>query len=241
MNLLILAVTVLLFTYTHASYAFDLNDVIKETEKLGKRDNGVDEKTKVSGLKEALSVGTEKAVKQVSQVNGYFENQAIKIPLPDEIKNVMDALVRIGFKKQVDEFVLSMNRGAEKAAPQAASIFVNAVKAMTIADAGKILLGDDTAATEYFKTKTHDDIYKAFKPVISASLDSVGATKAYKSLMDKAKSVPFLERSTVDLDHYVANKAIDGLFYMVGQEEKKIRIDPAARGTELLRTVFGAK
>jgi transaldolase len=235
-------VAVMLLSCAQNSYAFKVKDLLKEADKLTqKKESKTDDQTKISGLKEALSIGTDNAVKRVSRVDGYFGNQLIKIPLPEETRKVMAALSKMGFKKQVDEFVLTMNRGAEKAAPQAVSIFVNAIKAMTIEDAGTILLGNDTAATEYFKKKTNDDIYQAFKPVIAASLDAVGATKAYKSLMDKTKSVRLLKQTNVDLDHYVTNKAIGGLFLMVGQEEKKIRLDPAARTTELLRTVFGGK
>lgn len=242
MKSVFLFLAAVLLVFTSEVHAFNLDDVVKQAkEKIEKKDNGPDEKTKVSGLKEALSIGTDKAVKAVSQTDGYFGNQAIKIPVPSEIKAVTDALIRMGFSKQVEELILTMNRGAEKAAPQAASSFVRAIREMTVVDAGNIILGGDTAATEYFKAKTHDDIFNAFKPVISTSLNDVGATKAFKVLMEKANTVPFLEKATIDLDKYVTDKAIDGLFYMVGQEEKKIRTDPAARVTELLKTVFGKK
>ncbi|HEY6011267.1 MAG TPA: DUF4197 domain-containing protein [Nitrospirota bacterium] len=242
MKLIVFLSAAILLSCAQNSHAFNVKDLLNKADSLTqKKGNTANEQTKVSGLKEALSIGTENAVKQVSRVDGYFGNQLIKIPIPDETKRVMATLSRMGFKQQVDEFVLTMNRGAEKAAPQAVSIFVTAIKAMTIEDAGRILLGNETAATEYFKKKTNDEIYKAFKPAITASLDSVGATRAYKSLMDKTKSVRLLKQTNVDLDHYVTNKAIDGLFLMVGQEEKKIRRDPAARTTELLRAVFGGK
>lgn len=241
MKLALFLVVFTLLSFTQSSSAFNAKDLLKKAEKATTKDKKSDEQTKTAGLKEALSIGTDNAVKQVSRVDGYFGNPAIKIPLPPESAKVMNALVKAGYRKQVEEFLLSMNRGAEKAAPQAVSIFVNAIKAMTIEDAGMIVLGNDTAATDYFRRKTHDDIYKAFKPGISASLDAVGATRMYKSLMGKAKSLPLVKSIAVDLDHYVTNKAIDGLFYMVGQEEKKIRTDPAARTTELLKTVFGKK
>ena len=198
-----------------------------------------DESTIISGLKEALSIGTDKAVKNVSQVDGYFGNQVIKILMPEKIQKVADVLREVGYQKQVDDFVLSMNRAAEKAAPQAASIFVDAIKGMTFEDAKKILNGGDTAATEFFKSKTHDKIYSAFKPIISSSMDEIGVTHSYKEMMGKYESLPFMSKESLDLDHYVTNKAMDGLFYMVGQEEKKIRTDPAARITDLLKTVFG--
>ncbi len=222
--------------------AFDLNKALKDAEdRLIKRDKGPDEATKVKGLKEALSIGTDNAVKYVSRTDGYFGNPSIKIPVPDEMKSVAKTLSRMGLQKQVDAFIVSMNRGAEKAAPKAISIFGGAIKEMTIVDATKILTAGDTAATEYFKGKTRASLYNEFKPVISASLSDVGATRAFKDIMKKAATLPLLDRKAVDLDRYVTDKALEGLFFMVGQEEKKIRTDPAARVTDLLKTVFGKK
>jgi RNA binding exosome subunit len=231
---LIIIISLCSLTLTHAGL---LDDVMKNIGSSGKGQS--DESTIVSGLKEALSIGTDKAVKNVSQVDGYFGNQIIKILMPEKIQKVADILGKVGYQKQVDDFVLSMNRAAEKAAPQATSIFVDAIKGMTIEDARKILNGGDTAATEFFKSKTHDKIYDAFKPIVSSSMDEVGVTRSYKEMMGKYESLPFMGKESVDLDHYVTSKAMDGLFYMVGQEEKKIRTDPAARVTDLLKTVFG--
>ena len=233
----ILCLIITVFLFTTISYAGLLDDVIKTVGGSGKGEP--DESTIISGLKEALSIGTDKAVKNVSQVDGYFGNQVIKILMPEKIQNVADILRKVGYQKQVDDFVLSMNRAAEKAAPKAASIFVDAIKGITIEDASKILNGGDTAATEFFKRKTHDKIYDAFKPIISSSMNDVGVTRSYKEMMGKYESLPFMSKESLDLDHYVTNKAMDGLFYMVGQEEKKIRTDPAARVTDLLKTVFG--
>jgi RNA binding exosome subunit len=200
---------------------------------------GTDDSTIASGLKEALSIGTENAVNNVSRVDGYFGNQMIKILMPEKIQKVADVLRQVGYQKEVDDFVLSMNRAAEKAAPKAMSFFVDAIKEMTFEDARGILNGGDTSATEFFKRKTHDKIYDAFKPIISSSMDEVGVTHSYKEMMGKYETIPFMGKESVDLDHYVTNKAMDGLFYMVGQEEKKIRTDPAARVTDLLKSVFG--
>ena len=225
----------LLFATT--AYAGLLDDVMKTLG--GTSRGGSDDSTIISGLKEALSIGTDNAVKNVSQVDGYFGNQAIKILMPEKIQKVADILKNIGYQKQVDDFVLSMNRAAEKAAPQAASIFVGAIKEMTFEDARKILNGGDTAATDFFKSKTQDKIYSAFKPIISSSVDEVGVTHSYKEMMGKYETLPFMSTTSIDLDHYVTTKAMDGLFYMVGQEEKKIRTNPAARVTDLLKTVFG--
>jgi hypothetical protein len=192
----------------------------------------------VSGLKEALDVGTKKAVELVSQVDGYFANEVIKILVPDDMQKITDTLASVGFQKQVDEFVLSMNWAAEKAAPLATSIFFDAIKGMSFDDAKGILTGGDTAATEYFKEKTSETIYEAFKPVITTSMEDVGVTKIFKNLTDKYSSLPFVEKKSIDLDHYVTTKALNGLFYMLGEEEKKIRTDPAARVTDILKKVF---
>jgi len=200
---------------------------------------GLNNDTVVKGLKEALSLGTENAVKNVSQTDGFFGNKVIRILMPDNIRKVANVLSKVGYQKEVDEFILSMNRAAEKAAPKAASFFVGAIRDMSFEDARGILNGGDTAATKFFKNKTHDNIYEAFKPIISTSMSEVGATRSYKDMMSKYESIPFVDKQSLDLDHYVTEKSLDGLFYMVGEEEKKIRMDPAARVTDLLKTVFG--
>ncbi len=200
---------------------------------------GVDESTAISGLKEALAIGTENAVGNVSQVDGYFGNSLIKILMPEKIQNVADVLGKLGFGKEVDEFVLSMNRAAEKAAPEAASIFGDAIREMSIQDVMGILNGGDTAATDFFEEKTEERLYEAFKPIISSSMDEVGTTKSYKNMIGRYEKIPFMDEQSLDLDHYVTDKSLDGLFYMVGQEEMKIRTDPAARVTDLLQKVFG--
>ncbi|MBP2677200.1 MAG: hypothetical protein H6Q82_265 [Deltaproteobacteria bacterium] len=195
----------------------------------------------VAGLKEALSIGTGNAVTATSKTNGYFGNQAIRILMPEKIQKVADVLGRVGYQKEVDDFVLSMNRAAEKAAPQAKSIFIDAIHQMTVEDARKILDGGDTAATEYFKAKTSGKLYGAFQPIVSSSMNEVGTTRSYKEMMGKYTALPFAGAESLDLDRYVTGKALDGLFYLVGQEEIKIRKDPAARVTDLLKTVFGGR
>ncbi len=199
----------------------------------------LDESTIASGLKDALSVGTRNAVGLVSKLNGYFGNEAIKILLPDNIQKIAEMAGKLGFQQQVDDFILSMNRAAEKAAPRAASHFAEAIKGMSIEDARKILSGGNTAATDYFKSKTSSKLYDDFKPSISASMNETGVVRAYNAMMGKVPAIPFLKPESVDLDHHVTTKALDGLFYMVGQEEQKIRTNPAARTTDLLKKVFG--
>jgi RNA binding exosome subunit len=229
---------VVLIIFASSSLAISLDDVMKGVGSAAKTGTA-DEGTVTSGLKEALSIGTENAVKSVSQPDGYFGNQMIKILMPEKIQKVADVLKMAGYQKQVDDFVLSMNRAAEKAAPQAASYFKDAIKEMTVEDATKILNGGDTSATQFFKGKTQDKLYAAFKPIVSSSMNEVGATRSYKEMMGQYESIPFISKESVDLDHYVTNKSLDGLFTMIGQEEKKIRTDPAARVTDLLKTVFG--
>jgi hypothetical protein len=198
-----------------------------------------DQKTTISGLKEALSIGTEKAVASVSRVDGYFGNNLIKILLPEKMQKIADIVGKLGFQQQVDNLVLAMNRAAEAAAPKATALFVEAIKEMTFEDARKILTGGNTAATDYFKGKTSQELYDEFKPIVSSSMDKVGVAKAYKDMILPYQSMPFAFKDSTDLDHYVTTKALDGLFLMVAEEEKNIRTNPAARVTDLLKKVFG--
>ena len=198
-----------------------------------------DDRTSASGIKEALAVGTENAVKSLSRPNGYFGNQAVKILLPPSIQKVGTIARAAGFQKQVDEFVLSMNQAAEAAAPVAAQHFGDAIREMTLEDARAILTGGNTAATDFFRAKTRDKLYAAFKPTVSQKVGEVGTTRAYQDLVGQLQNVPMMGKQSLDLDDYVTNKALDGLFYMVGEEEKKIRTNPAARTTDLLKSVFG--
>jgi len=230
-------VMLLVVSFNTGTYA-GIFDTIKESVGLFPKE-GLDNDTIVSGLKEALSVGTENAIKSVSQVDGYFGNDIIKVIMPEKIEKVADVLGKVGYQQQVDGFILSMNRAAERAAPEAASIFGSAIKEMTLDDARGILDGGDTAATDYFKAKTSEKIYETFKPIISSSMNEVGVTRSYKEMMDKYTALPFMKSESLDLDHYVTDKGLDGLFYMLGQEEKKIRTNPAGRVTELLKKVFG--
>jgi len=192
-------------------------------------------------LKQALQVGTENAVKLTGRPDGYFRNQAIKILLPERLKTLEQGLRVVGYGPQVDELVLGMNRAAEQAAPAAKQIFWDAIGDMTIDDARHILDGADTAATDYFKGKTTARLTTAFKPIVDKSMSQVGVTRQYDELLGRARGIPFLDVERFDLDNYVVGKALDGLFHVVGDEEKKIRTNPAARVTDLLREVFGRR
>jgi Protein of unknown function (DUF4197) len=222
-----------------------MDDIIKGVDKLPKSvpkasmAGAPDEKTNVAGIKEALAVGTERAVQSLSRKNGYFGNAAAKILMPSSLQKVAEVARTVGYQKQVDEFILSMNRAAEAAAPMASRYFGDAIRDMTLEDVRGILTGGDTAATEFFRRKTNDKLYAAFKPVVSQKVGEVGATRAYTDMMGQYENVPLMGKQSLDLDDYVTKKSLDGLFHMVGQEEKKIRTNPAARTTDLLKTVFG--
>ena len=193
-----------------------------------------------AGLKEALQIGAANAVNLTGQTDGYFQNAAIKILMPKELQSVEKGLRAVGYGPQVDAFVLSMNRAAERAAPQAKDIFVAAIGQITFADARQILAGGDTAATDYFRAKTTDSLRAAFQPVVTAAMEETGVTRQYKDLMARFQSIPFAKSYTFDLDAYVVNGALNGLFVVLGDEERKIRKDPAARVTGLLKQVFGS-
>jgi hypothetical protein len=190
-------------------------------------------------LKEALQVGTENAVKLTGRTDGYFKNQAIKILMPDKLKTFERGLRSVGYDREVNDFILKMNRAAERAAPAAKKIFWDAIGEMTINDARGILDGGQTAATDYFKSKTTGQLTTAFSPVVHRTMGEVGVTKQYQDLFGRAQRLPFLDLEAFDLDHYVVGKALDGLFHVVGDEEKRIRTNPTARVTDLLREVFG--
>jgi hypothetical protein len=192
-----------------------------------------------AGLREALEVGAKNSSGQLSALDGFFKNAAIKILLPEEAQKVEKALRDIGMGSLVDKAILSVNRAAEDAAKSAAPIFVDAIKAMTIQDALGILQGGDFAATNYLKSKTTSPLTNAFKPVIDQSLQKVGATK-YWSDVFSAYNRFATNKINPDLSAYVTGRALDGIFYQVGLEEQKIRKDPVARVTDILKKVFGS-
>jgi len=192
-----------------------------------------------SGLKEALSVGTRNAVKLVARPGGYLDNEAIKILVPQNLRTVEKVSRGLGQGARVDEFVASMNHAAESAAPEAETIFAEAVTEMTIDDARKLLNGGDTSITDYFKAKTSARLAVAFRPHVEAAMSKNGVTQQYHALVGQMSWISFGNGSSLDIDTYVVNKALDGLFYMLAQQEKEIRTNPAARTTALLRQVFG--
>jgi hypothetical protein len=199
---------------------------------------GLSESKVASGLKEALRVGTTKAVQITGKPDGYFGNEAIKILMPNDLRPLERGLRAVGFGPKIDEFILSMNRSAEAAAPAAKQIFVDAVVAMSFDDAKKILSGSNTAATEYFKEKTTGHLTEVFEPVVKKVMAENGTARQYNALADQYKEIPFAKSQSLDIDHYVVTKALDGLFYELAEQEKEIRKNPAARTTSLLKEVF---
>ena len=232
-----IAVLVVLGSHLQAGYQDYLNDAVKA---IGGGE-GLTNDDIIDGLKEALEIGTRKAVETVSQTDGYFKNPLIRIPLPENVKKVEKLLRTGGLGSQVDAFELSMNRAAEQAAPEARAIFWDAIRQMTFADARGILDGPDDAATQYFRQKTSDQLQTLFKPITHQAMSEVGVTRNYQTLDAKIQTIPFADQMSLDLDQYVTDKALDGLFLMLAEEEKMIRRDPAARVTDLLQKVFGAQ
>ena len=215
-----------------------LPDLLKNLPQLPSSGAGLGDARIGQGLKEALRVGTENAVNLTGRTDGYFANQAIKILMPEKLKSLEQGLRLIGQGDRIDGLVLGMNRAAEKAAPGARQIFVDAIGEMSIDDARKVLSGPDTAATDYFKGKTTGKLTASFQPVVQRAMNEVGLARQYKDLLSQAQAIPFFRAEDYDLDRYVVGKSLDGLFHVVGDEERKIRKDPAARTTDLLREVF---
>jgi hypothetical protein len=203
-------------------------------------DSSLQNKDIIAGLKEALRIGADNSVTRVGQIGGYLDNPKIRIPLPSPLAKTEKMLRFAGYGAQLDAFETSMNRAAEKAAPQAKEIFWQAIGDMTLDDAQQILDGGDTAATDYFAERTRPKLVELFSPVVHDSLATVGATRKFQDLDTTLKSLPSGESLSFDLDNYVTDGALDGLFVILGEEERKIRENPAARTTELLKKVFGA-
>ena len=194
--------------------------------------------TITAGLKQALEIGTTNAVAVTGTLDGFFRNEAIKILLPERLRRFESTLRAVGLGPQVDEVVLGMNRAAERAAPAATRIFVDAVRGMTFDDARRVLTGGNTAATDYFRERTTDALAGAFRPTVERAMDEVGVVRQYRALLDRARLIPFLDVEGLELEPYVVSRALDGLFHVVAEEERKIRTDPTARVTDLLRQVF---
>jgi len=217
-------------------------DANSQLSKIMDRIPGGPDNSKIaSGLKQALEVGTANTITRTGKTDGYLGDPAIKIGMPDKLSTLEKGLRMAGQGAQIDAFELSMNRAAEKAAPAAGGIFKTAISEMTFDDARGILKGDNTAATKYFKAKTSDRLTAAFKPIVESSMAETGVMQKYKALSGKMPSLPFGGSQLFDINGYVVSKSLDGLFYVLGQEEQKIRTNPAAQVTPLLKQVFGSR
>ncbi len=214
---------------------------------------GLSQDQMVGGLKAVLTNGLQHAVASLGHDGGFLTNVEVKIPLPDKLQSVDKALRAVNQGKLADEFVATMNHAAEQAVPVAATVFVNAMAQMTIADAQAILTGPPDAATQYFRRTTQTNLYAKFYPIVQKATSATGVTSAYKNMLAKATGTSsgfgstlsglagnYLGTDALDVDAYVTNKALDGLFKMVADEEKQIRQNPVARTTDLLKQVFGA-
>ena len=211
---------------------------------------GLSQDQMIQGLKEALGKGVQKAVADLGRNDGFLTNLNVKIPMPAKLKSVEKALHAIKQEQLATEFVDTMNHAAEQAVPEAAGVFSDSIKQMSITDAKAILAGTSNAATEYFRRTTQTNLYAKFLPIVKTATDKVGVTAAYKNMMSKAgvssqltgllSSTGLVKPEDMDIDAYVTNKALDGLFTMVAAEEKQIRANPVARTTDLLKQVFGA-
>lgn len=240
MRAVLLGISLTLCCSVHT--AAQLDEVLKKAgEALGQRDtSGLSDDKIIAGLKQALQVSTGKAVALTGKPDGFLKNQAIKILLPPKLETVGKGMRMLGMGAKVDELETGMNRAAEQATPQAKQIFLAALRKMTFDDARHILTGNDTAATDYFKRTSSADLTAAFSPIVKRSMNRVGVVQQYNQLINSAPGGSALA-GQFDLDKYVVGRTLDGLFYMLGEEEKKIRKDPAAQTTALLKEVFGRK
>ncbi len=226
--------------------AFDLNELLKGvTSKPASptSSSGVDalSTTEInSGLKEALTRGAETAVAQLGQKDGFFGNAALKIPLPPSLQKAEKAMRMLGMGKQADELVLSMNRAAEAAVPEAKTLLVDAVKDMTLEDAKGILTGGQTSATDFFRKKTETRLTERFGPIVKATTDKVGLAQQYNQYAGAAAQFNLIDKEQASVEQYVTQQALDRLYTVIGEKEAAIRANPMQAGSDLLKKVFGA-
>ncbi|MFH0985112.1 MAG: DUF4197 domain-containing protein [Candidatus Omnitrophota bacterium] len=220
----------------HAGWKEQLQSAIKPLQQANLNDTRIGQ-----GLKEALGVGIDNAVKKASAAGGYSKNDLIKIRFPQQLSLVEKGLRAVGMGAKVDDFERSVNQAAEAAAPQAKGALLDAVMGMSFADAQGILKGGDTAATDYFKKTTWDRLYQTVSPVMKKTLDQYSVSQKYDQLLQAYSKIPLAAKPKfVAADQYATTKALDGLFVLIAEQEKKIRTDPSARVTDLLKTVFSA-
>lgn len=194
----------------------------------------------VAGLKQALSDGSSAAVAQLGKANGFLGNPKVKIPLPPTLQRVESALRFAGMKQQADELVIAMNRAAEAAVPEAKPLLLDAVKKMSVQDAKGILTGGDTSVTEYFRRTTHAQLTQRFLPIVKQATDRAGLAAQYNSLAGHATQLGLVGKEQASIESYVTSKALDGLYLMIGEQEKAFRQNPAGAASNIVRKVFDA-
>jgi hypothetical protein len=229
-----------------AGWSDFLGDIFGELTKPAAKEDAAETSSKVLGeqemiqaVLEALEVGTKRAIELLAKDGGYLNDQAVKILMPESLQQVDSLLRRLGQEKYADQFVTSMNRAAERAVPKTTTIVIDAIKKMSLSDAKAILQGNDDAATQYLRQNTSEALQQAIQPIVSKSMDEVGVTAAYKKMIDKADFLSsFMDKESLDIDRYVTEKTLDGLFLKLADEEARIRKDPLARSSDLLKKVF---
>ncbi|MBS1645776.1 MAG: DUF4197 domain-containing protein [Bacteroidetes bacterium] len=231
--------TLMLATTTQAQLLKNIENAVSGKGSPGTA--GLSNDDVIAGLKEALNTGAHNATGAAAKVDGYLKNPDIFIVFPPDAQKIKKELIRLGFKNKVDQFETSMNRAAEEAAKSAAPVFLGAVKNMTLTDGMQILKGADTAATHYLRQNTTGTLTGQYTPIVKNALDKVNATAYWTELVTLYNKIPLVKKENPDLASYVTSKALNGLFFLVGKEETKIRKDPAARVSDILKKVFGGK
>jgi hypothetical protein len=229
-----------------AAWSDFLGDVFDELTKPADKEDAGETSSQVLGnqemiqaVLEALEVGTRRAIELLAKDGGYLNDQAVKILMPESLQQVDSLLRKLGQEKYADQFVASMNHAAERAVPKTTTIVIDAIKKMSLSDAKAILQGNDDAATQYLRQHTSEALQQAIQPIVSESMDEVGVTSAYKKMVDKADFLSsFMDKESLDIDRYVTEKTLDGLFLKLADEEARIRKDPLARSSDLLKKVF---
>ncbi|WP_022853978.1 DUF4197 domain-containing protein [Thermodesulfatator atlanticus] len=235
---LILLIFLLAGEYSYASFWESFQKLLETPSQ--KTQNKLSDSEVRKGLQEALTLALKRAVSKASQEGGFLNNPDIRIPLPPKLARVANFLRKYGLRSQVEAFEASMNHAAERAAKEAFPVFLKAVKDLTLKDVKNLLYGGDHAVTEYFRQKTWDDLYVKFQPIVKENLDKVGVTRKYQEIISDSLVSTYLKNTDLELDHYVTQKSLEGLFKLLAEEEKRIRQDPAARTTALLKKVFSS-
>lgn len=240
MKLTVAAITVSIFLLAGTLQAswFDKAKELLEDSGVSSSASDLTDGEIASGLKEALTVGSDLVVNQLGTTNGFNGDPNIHIPLPNSLKKVQSSLEKVGMSDMLDDLELRLNRAAEIATPKAKELFMNAIQAMTLDDARNILAGENDAATRYFQSKMTPDLVKEFTPIVNDSLAEAGAIQSYDNAIGQYKKIPLVPDVKSDLSSYVVEKGMDGIFHYLAVEEAKIRTDPVARTTDLLKKVF---